>query len=97
MAAYKKIATILFVIVIIIGIAHQFTVVQHATARFTAAIYVAIKYQHMDLKYQKLEYSPQFGNYFVFYKDTTEQVYAFELTPRMIPILVSYDPLYSGP
>jgi hypothetical protein len=51
----------------------------------------------MDLTFQHVEYSPQFGDYFVAYKDKDGEIYNFMVTPKLIPAIILYDPLDPGP
>jgi len=92
-AKYRKMTAILLGIIIVLIIAEQFSPVQRATARATASVYVALKYNAMDLAYQGVEYSPQFGDYFVSYRSKEGKQLAFAVKSRRMPFIVSFDPL----
>lgn len=69
---------------------------QYASSRLCTSAYVHLRYPNMGFKYKAFEYSPQFGNYSVFYTDTNGKVYAFDVAPDCLPLYVSYDPLDPG-
>lgn len=92
-----KVTMIVILFILVIVVSNQFTVVQHATARLTASTYVSFKYIDMDLSFDKVEYSPQFGDYSVSYKDNNGKRYSFMVTPKFMPVVILYDPLNPGP
>ncbi|NIK75497.1 hypothetical protein FHS15_000597 [Paenibacillus castaneae] len=93
MGKYRKMAIIIPIVLFIVIILHQFTFVQHVTARFTTSTYIAFKHKTMGFKYQSIEFSPQFGSYFVAYKAENQKIYNFEVKPKMIPFIVMYNPV----
>lgn len=88
----KKIIFLLIIIVVVVVLL-QFAVIQKAAARLTTTLYVNIKYSDRDFQYQYIEYVPQFGDYFVAYKDKNGEIISFTVTPKFFPIFVLYDPL----
>ena len=87
----------MFIVIIVIVLSHQFTVVQHATARLSTTLYVNIKYSDRDFQYQHIEFESHFGDYFVSYKDKNGENISFIVTPKFFPVIVLYDPLNPGP
>jgi hypothetical protein len=85
--ANKVILTIAVILLFIA--ANQMTIVQH--------LYVGLKYNHLDLKYEDVEYSPQFGDYSVAYKDKDGRVYGFMVAPKSMPVIILHDPLNDSP
>ncbi len=83
----------LLVILFLIIAANQISSVQQLTARMATKLYVGWKYSHLDLKYQNVEYSPQFGDYSVSYKDKDGKIYGFMVTPKKMPVIILHDPL----
>lgn len=96
MAKYKRCSIIMFAIIALIVILNQFTAVRHASARTTAFLYVALKHNDRDLKYEQIEYSPQFGDYMVKYRDADQKPYTFQVSSKSMPFLIVYDPLDPG-
>ncbi|CAH1190067.1 hypothetical protein PAECIP111893_00150 [Paenibacillus plantiphilus] len=96
MRKYKK-STITLLILFLIILSYQFNFIQKMTARLTASVYTSFKYNDLDFSYQKTEFSSQFGNYFISYKDKNGKVIAFEVTPKFFPVFVSFDPIDSAP
>jgi hypothetical protein len=93
--ANKVILTIAAILLFIA--ANQMTIVQHLTARIATKLYVGLKYNHLDLKYQDVEFSPQFGDYSVAYKDKDGRVYGFMVAPKSMPVIILHDPLNESP
>lgn len=96
MRKYKK-SIITLLLLLLFLLSYQFNFVQKMTARLTASVYTSYKYNDLDLTYHKTEFSSQFGNYFISYKDKNGKVIAFEITPKFFPVFVSFDPLDSAP
>jgi hypothetical protein len=69
----------------------QFPLVQKLTARVSASIYVNSRYSDKEPDYQFVEYSPQFGNYFVHYKTKAGDKFSLEVTPKLFPTFIMYD------
>ncbi len=92
----KKVMLIALAIILII-IANRISSVQHLTARIATNLYVNLKYQDLDLEYQTVEFSPQFGDYSVAYKDKNGKVYGFMVTPKSMPVIILHDPLSETP
>jgi hypothetical protein len=92
----KKVMLLVLAIILII-VANRISSVQHLTARIAANLYVSIKYQDLDLEYQNVEFSPQFGDYSVAYKDKDGKVYGFMVTPKSMPVIILHDPLNESP
>jgi hypothetical protein len=70
----------------------QFPLVQKLTARVSTSIYVNSRYSDKEPDYQFVEYSTQFGNYFVHYKTKIGEKFSLEVTPKMFPTIIIYDP-----
>lgn len=70
----------------------QFPIVQKTTARVSTSIYVNSKYKDKEPDYQFVEYSPQFGNYFVHYKIKVGEKFSIEVSPKIFPTIIMYDP-----
>lgn len=87
----------MFITFVALIIAHQFTSVQQTTARLTASLYLTAKYMDRDLTFYSIEYSPQFGTYWVSYQDPNNKVFAVEVKSKRMPIIIGHDPLDSGP
>ncbi|MCA1056106.1 hypothetical protein LCM10_13990 [Rossellomorea aquimaris] len=83
--------------IILFVAANQMTIVQHFTARAATKIYVGWKYNHLDLEYEDVEFSPQFGDYSVAYKDKEGRVYGFMVAPKSMPVIILHDPLNERP
>ncbi|TDL65614.1 MULTISPECIES: hypothetical protein [Paenibacillus] len=81
---------VVFAIILIIILLEQIPYVQKQTAVFSSKVYVLSKYG-TNFKYKNIEYSPQFGNYDVFYRDMNKSEYSFTVTPRFFPVFVIYD------
>ncbi|MCQ6557515.1 hypothetical protein [Paenibacillus mendelii] len=96
MVKYRRTSILLIAFIALVLIANQFTIVQQATARFTSFVYVTFKYNEKDLKYDQIEFSPQFGSYMVRYTDKDHQSYAFEVASKSMPVIVVFDPLDPG-
>jgi hypothetical protein len=92
----KKVMLLVLAIILII-VANRISSVQLLTARIAANLYVSIKYQDLDLEYQNVEFSPQFGDYSVAYKDKDGKVYGFMVTPKSMPVIILHDPLNESP
>ncbi|MGG3916417.1 hypothetical protein [Bacillus sp. es.034] len=92
----KKVMLLCFGIILII-VANRISTVQHLTARIATNLYVSLKYQELDLEYQNVEFSPQFGDYSVAYKDKDGKVYGFMVTPKSMPVIILHDPLSETP
>ncbi|MGD6845869.1 hypothetical protein [Rossellomorea aquimaris] len=92
----KKVMLLVLAIILII-VANRISSVQHLTARIAANLYVSLKYQDLDLEYQNVEFSPQFGDYSVAYKDKDGKVYGFMVTPKSMPVIILHDPLNESP
>lgn len=90
---YTKFFKLLLSILLLLVVLSQFTPVQKTIARLSTSTYVSTHYSHMDLRYQAVEFSPQFGDYFVRYTDKDGTIINFMVTPKFMPILISYDPL----
>jgi len=67
------------------------------TARLSTSMYVNIKYSDIEPQYQHADYSPQFGNYIVSFRDKDGGTFSREVSPKVIPIIVIYDSLDPGP
>jgi hypothetical protein len=96
MAKYRNVSLVLTIAALVFVVGLQFSVFQRAAARFTASTYIAFNYRSMDLTFQTLEYSPQFGSYFVTYRDREGQNVGFEVKSKRMPIVVIFDPLNPG-
>jgi hypothetical protein len=92
----SKVAISVAAIILFIA-ANQITFVQHFTARAATKLYVGWKYNHLDLEYEDVEFSPQFGDYSVAYKDKEGRVYGFMVAPKSMPVLILHDPLNESP
>ena len=90
----RYIVLIVFAILaLFIFISSQFEAVQKAIARLTVSVYVTLRHSGEGFSYYDVEYSPQFGEYSVFYKYPDSKTVAFPASPKAFPILVPYDPL----
>jgi hypothetical protein len=69
---------------------------QNTAARVSASVYVTFKYLGRGFDYQNVEFSPQFGDYNVTYKDKHGDIIGFTVTPAFFPVIVLYDPLDPG-
>ncbi|TNJ63839.1 hypothetical protein FE784_23470 [Paenibacillus hemerocallicola] len=96
MAKYRNVSLVLIIATLVLVVCLQFSVFQRAAARFTASTYIAFNYRSIDLTFQTIEYSPQFGSYFVKYRDQEGQNVGFEVKSKRLPIVVVFDPLNPG-
>lgn len=71
-------------------------VLPYLTARLSTSIYVTSKHKDKEFKFQYVEYSSQFGDYIVVYKDNNGKNYGFMVTPKIMPIIILYDPIIGG-
>ncbi|GIO32559.1 MULTISPECIES: hypothetical protein [Paenibacillus] len=67
--------------------------VQRFTAANVSRVYVYFTYGHDKLFFKKIEYVPQFGDYFVTYENKLGENYSFIVSPRFCPVLIKYDPI----
>jgi capsular polysaccharide biosynthesis protein len=88
----KKGLLILFALLLLFVVVLQFPIVQKTTARVSTSIYVNNKYKDKELDYQFVEYSPQFGNYFVHFKTKSGEKFSIEVSPKIFPTNIIYDP-----
>jgi cell shape-determining protein MreC len=88
----KKRLLIILISLLLLVVVFQFSILQKTTARVSTSIYVNSKYSDKEPDYQFIEFSPQFGNYFVHYKTNTGEKFSIEVTPKMFPIIILYDP-----
>ncbi|SCW67417.1 hypothetical protein SAMN04487970_102714 [Paenibacillus tianmuensis] len=94
MVKFKRKKTIILSIIFIILVFHMTGTIQRVTARLTLSIYITMKYNEMELKYKKIEYSSQFGDYIVSYESKEGIVYNFMVTPKFMPVIISFDPIH---
>lgn len=78
-------------------VSNQFAVIQQLTASFTATIYVKMKHRDREPHYKSIEYDSHFAAYMVRYEDKNGDHFSIEVKPKSLPILITYDPLNSGP
>lgn len=90
----RKKTIILSIILFIILVLHVTGPIQRVTARLTLSIYITMKYNEMGLKYKKIEYSSQFGDYIVSYESKEGIVYNFMVTPKFMPVIITFDPIH---
>ncbi|WP_128104064.1 hypothetical protein [Paenibacillus sp. DCT19] len=81
---------IFFIVALVVILLEQIPPIQQQTAIFASKIYVLVNYGS-TFTYQNIEYSPQFGNYDVFYTDQHREQHSFTVIPKYFPIFVSYD------
>ncbi|MGZ9584514.1 hypothetical protein [Paenibacillus marinisediminis] len=93
----KKTRIYLLSALLIIILAHQFTAVQRATARLTAALHVTFSYSDRDFTYMTTEYSSAHGAYMVLYQDQRQDVILLQVESSKMPIVITYDSLHPGP
>lgn len=62
-------------------------------ARCSSKIYVKINYPKKKFKFDSIEYSPQFGDYSIKYKSTSEKDLGIMIFPKEFPIFIRYDSL----
>ncbi|WP_168118634.1 hypothetical protein [Paenibacillus sp. HB172176] len=67
--------------------------VEKKAAIISSYMYVQLHYSDKHLSYETIEYSPQFGNYFVRYRGNDGKAVSLEMTPKPFPVLVVDDPL----
>lgn len=60
-------------------------------ARCSSKIYVTINYPKKKFKFDSIEYSPQFGDYSIKYKSTSEKDLGIMMFPKEFPIFIRYD------
>ena len=87
---------IVFMVVISIIISEVTGVLPYLAARLSTSIYITSKHKDINFKFQYVEYSPQFGDYIVVYKDNNGKNWGFMVTPKILPIIILYDPLVGG-
>ncbi|MCE5168373.1 hypothetical protein LQV63_03470 [Paenibacillus profundus] len=93
MKKYKIMFAVLLTLILFALAVSQSTVLQRATARFTASIYVTFQYYDMDLEFQEVEYAYGFGGYSVRYKDKKSgEAVSLLVESASLPIVV-YDSL----
>lgn len=89
----RKRLLIIFIPLLLLFVVFQIPIIQKTTARISTSIYVISKYSAKEPDYQFVEYSPQFGSYFVHYKTKTGEKFSVEVKPKIFPIMIMYDPL----
>lgn len=93
----RKTLIILAAVVLVLTVSLQFPAVQRLAARASAATFIAVFDRSNTLSYESLEFSPQFGSYFVVYRDQDGHQVAFEVQSKRFPFFVIYDPLQVAP
>lgn len=83
--------------VIVIVLLMQIPFFQRAAAFLTTQAYVRTHHYEKGLKFQHVEYSSAFGNYFVQYKSSNGELYNFQVSSKRLPISVVYDPFAPRP
>lgn len=89
----KKVWLILLFTIILILMLSQIEWFKESVAKVSSSVYVKVKYQNQDLKFERIEYDSHFGDYFVTYKGKNGQLISLTMTPRYFPIYVLHDPL----
>lgn len=90
----KRIIGLVIILLVLIISILQFTgILQNTVARLSTTVYVSVKYPSRNFQFQYVEYVPQFGDYFVSYKDKNNTQVSFTVTPKFFPIFVTTDPL----
>ncbi|GIO67272.1 hypothetical protein VQ056_06720 [Paenibacillus sp. JTLBN-2024] len=89
----RRIFGLVCIVLIVLLVLEQIPGVQRFTAANVSRIYVYFTYGHDKLFFEKIEYVPQFGDYFVTYENKLGEKYSFIVSPRFFPVLVKYDPI----
>jgi len=83
-----KLLKAILVILLFFILIEQIPGVQRLTAQISAQTYVFIKFGN-KLSFVEVEYSPQFGEYFVFFDRNNRERVSFQMSPQFFPIIVS--------
>jgi hypothetical protein len=89
----KKRIFILFIIIIFITLFEVTGIIPYVSARLSTTIYVNVKYKNLNLKFSKIEFSPVHNNYYAAFIDKKGKIYNFFIMPKIMPILILYDPI----
>lgn len=87
----KNILIVLFVIFLLIIILWLIGVIPKAIGKHTAINYVKDNYQEMNLQYNNIDFSKNYGNYIVSFSDKENNFYNFKLNSKYFPTTVIYD------
>lgn len=87
----KKYILIIFVIILLIIILWLTGVIPKSIGKYTALNYVKKNYEEMNLKYNNIEFSKEYGNYIVSFSDKENNLYNLKLNSKYFPTLVIYD------
>lgn len=82
--------TIVFILIFLVIASHN---IQKSLAVFSASMYVKSKYEDRKFQYENAEFVPQFGDYFVTFKDKNGNKFSLTMTPKFFPVFVLHDPL----
>ncbi|TBL79381.1 hypothetical protein [Paenibacillus thalictri] len=94
----SKAAKVILLVIAITAIAvSQSSAMQSVAARTSATVYVLLHYRELGLRFDNVEYSPPFGDYFASFTGKDGRKISFTVTPKFMPVLISYDPLDPGP
>lgn len=87
----RRIAIIIFTIVILIFILWISGITPKLIGKQIAIKYVEDNYKHMNLKYNYIEYSSAYGDYIVNFIDDINNSYNFRLNSKYFPTAIEYD------
>ena len=68
-------------------------VIPRYIAKATAIKYVEENYSHLNLEFNKIDYSKSHGSYFAVFKDLGGSIYSFQLETKYFPTLIWFDPI----
>jgi len=93
---YKNILkkVIIFLIIMIFIILFEVTgVIPYVSTRLSTTIYVNLKYNNLNLKFKKVEFSPAHDTYYGVFIDKNGKIYNFFTIPKILPVIILYDPI----
>ncbi|TCP52716.1 hypothetical protein EV586_10891 [Tumebacillus sp. BK434] len=82
-----------YLLLAVILVLMQFTpIMQHAEARFTATVYMVIKYSDKHWEYKRMVFETHFGEYMITYQDENGKDFSISVWSKQLPFVVTYDP-----
>lgn len=87
----KNILMVISMIFLLIIILWIIGVIPKNIGKNVAINYVKSNYPEMNLKYNNIEFSKEYGNYIVSFSDKKNNIYNFKLNYKYFPVSVIYD------
>ena len=92
----RKNPVLIILVIALVVLLQNLDVAQKAEARLTSFVYSSIMYPDMKLRFERVEYSPHFGQYLVSYRDQNGKLLSFMIIPKKFPFFITFDPIKQG-